>query len=43
MFPVDFAFDIVAKHSRRGQALLDPFRRPRIQCVRGGCTGQIGM
>lgn len=25
MFPVDFAFDIVAKHSRQGQALLDPF------------------
>ncbi|EAY29414.1 DNA methyltransferase [Microscilla marina] len=43
MFPVDFAFDVINKYSKRGDHILDPFAGRSTSIYAGGALGRHGL
>jgi hypothetical protein len=43
MFPIDFAFKIVKKHSKRGDSVLDPFAGRASSIYAAAALGRVGV
>jgi DNA modification methylase len=43
MFPVDFAFDVIQKHSKEGDYIIDPFAGRCSSIYAGGVLGRVSL
>ena len=43
MFPLDFAFDVVKKYSRKGDCIIDPFAGRCSSVFAGGVLGRVSL
>lgn len=43
MFPLDFAFDVVNKYSRKGDCIIDPFAGRCSSVFAGGVLGRVSL